>query len=250
MRSDEFMTIVSNQAAENNALDKMRKGLPLGLDMVDQVLLAQKREKPLTIRHTCVTGVGRSGFIRRLLITLSCLYEKNEACFFILSPSDEYGEMLRLKTLDATVPYIHTKEDLRLAVETLKELLRMRELGNGYPRLFVVLDGLDALPDCNKNGDLEEYRDIFDLLTRNSEVDIITGSDLIHSIFSGEPGAFVGVGNCLVTTREEGKADVTYVQDDFSLSLPSPMRYPTEPSLVETIIYFNSSFREFFGGEE
>ena len=249
MRSDELMMAVSKVSENNEGFAAMRKGLPLGLDMAEQVIVAQKREKPLTIRHTCVTGVGKGNFIRRLLITLSCLYEKNEACFFVLSPSVEYGEMLRLKAMDCTVPYIRNKEDLALAVETLKELLRMRAYGKGYPRLFLVLDGLDELSESNKNGDLEEYREIFDLLNRNDEVDVISGANLMHSIFSGEPGAFVGAGNCLVTTREEGKADVTYVQDDFSLTLPTPMRYPSEPSLVETVIYFNSISREFFGGE-
>ena len=250
MKSGDFMSIISNAGKDNETYECIRRGLPLGVDMVEQLILSQKREKPLTIRHTCVTGVGRSGFIRRLMITLSVLFNKTEACFFVLSPHNEYGEMLRLKALDVTVPYIRTKEDLALAVETLKELIRMREYSKGYPRLFLILDGLDELPDCNKNRDLEEYRDIFDLFNRNSDVEIISGSNLLHSIFSGEPGAFVGVGNCLVTTREEGKADVTYVQDDFSLSLPVPMHYPTEPSLVETIIYFNSVSREFFDGED
>lgn len=250
MKTEAFMTGISKLSADNEEFEKLRKGLPLGLDMADGILFAQKREKPLTFRHTAVAGVGRREFICRLLLTLSCLYEKNEACFFVLSPSNEYGELLRLKSMDATVPYIRNKEDLTLAVETLKELLRLREYGQGYPRLFLVLDGLESLPDCNKNNDFEEYREIFDLLNRKIDVDVISGIDLMHSIFSGYPGAFVGVGNCLVTTREEGKADVTYVQDDSSLSLPIPMCYPSEPSFVETVIYFNSLSHEFFGGGE
>ena len=56
-------------------------------------------------------------------------------------------------------------------------------------------------------------------------MDIITGVDLMQSIFSGYPGAFVGVGNALVTTREQGKADVTLVADDASLSLPVAIEY-------------------------
>ena len=60
------------------------------------------------------------------------------------------------------------------------------------------------------------------------------------SIFCGFPGACGGVGNCLVTTREVGKADVTYVGDDVALSMPVPMRYPSEPSIIETIIFLNS----------
>ena len=69
---------------------------------------------------------------------------------------------------------------------------------------------------------------------------MITGAELMRSIFSGYPGAFVGVGNCLVTTREEGVADVTYVQDNSSLSLPTVLHYPSMPSFTETVIYLNS----------
>jgi len=125
-------------------------------------------------------------------------------------------------------------------VETIKELLRMREYGNGYPRLFIVLDGLDDLPDCNVNGDLTEYRELFDLLMRKPDVELISGVDLGRSIFSGYPGAFLGIGNCLVTIREEGTADVTYVNDDSSMSLPAPITYPSEPTVMESVIYLNA----------
>lgn len=240
MRSDAFISSISALSGEDEKFEELKKGLPLGEDTVGNILISQKREKPLTVRDTCVTGVGRSGFIRRFLLTISCLYEKSEACFFILSPRQDYGDLLRLRNMDVTVPYIRTKSDLNLALDTLKELLRQRDYGKGYPHLFLVLDGLEELPDCNKNGDLEEYRQIFDFFVRRTDVDLICGADLMRSIFSGYPGAFVGVGNCLVTIREEGKADVTYVGDDASLSLPIPMRYPTEPAFMETIIYFNA----------
>ena len=240
MRSDAFITSVCGVSEDDARFEELKKGLPLGEDTVGNIVVAQKREKPLTVRHTCVTGPSRGEFIRRLLLTMSCLYEKSEATFFVLSPRTEYGELLRLRNMDVTVPYIRTKSDLSLALETLKELLSQRNYGKGYPHLFLVLDGLEALPDCNRNGDLEEYRDIFDILTRRTDVDVISGADLMQSIFRGYPGAFVGVGNCLVTTREEGKADVTYVGNDASLSLPAPMRYPTEPSFMETVIYFNA----------
>ncbi len=240
MRTEEFISAVSQSSKENEEFDKIRKGLPLGEDMSGHILLAQKREKPLTVRNTCVTGVGRTNFIRRLLITVSCLYEKGEACFFILSPRAEYGELLRLRSADITAPYINGKADLDQAVATLKELILMREAGKGYPRLFLVLDGLDELPECNQNGDFEEYRTLFELLMRKPDIDIICGLDLMKSIFAGYPGAFLGVGNCLITTREEGKADVTYVGDDGSLSMPQPIYYPNEPSVMESVIYLNA----------
>ena len=240
MKMDEFITSLSALAENDEKFEELRRGLPLGVDIVGNVVLSQKRERPLTVRHTCVTGVGRSVYIRRMLIAASCLYEKSEVCFFVISPRAEYGDLLRLRSIDVTVPYINTKSDLGLAVDTIKELLRQREYGNGYPRLILVLDGLEELPDCNANGDLEEYREIFDLFARRADVDVITGADLMKSIFSGYPGAFVGVGNCIVSLREEGKADVTYVDDDASLSLPTPMNYPAEPSITETVIFLNS----------
>ena len=240
MRSDAFISAVSAQAQSDEEFETLKKNLPIGEDAAGNTLFAQKRERPFTFRHTCVAGGGKSEFIRRLLITASCLYEREEACFFILSPMSEYGELLRLKSMDATVPYIRNKTDLALAVQTLKELLSQRATLRGCPHLFVVLDGLETLPDCNRNGDLEEYREIFDLFTRLSDVDVICGAELMKSIFSGEPGAFVGIGNCLITTREEGKADVTYVKEDGSMSLPTPVRYPYLPSLIETVIQINA----------
>jgi hypothetical protein len=240
MRTEELIKAISGQSTDNDRFEELKSGMPIGQDMSGNLVLAQKRVKPFTVRNTCVTGVGKTNFIRRMLITLSCLYEREEASFFVLSTSTDYGELIRLSSADFTVPYMRTKEDLTQAVSTLKELIRMREYGKGYPHLFVVMDGLDELPDCNKNGDLEEYRDVFELLMRKPDVDIICGADLGKSIFAGFPGAFLGIGNCLVTTRESGKADVTYVNDDSSLTLPLPIVYPNEPTVMESIIYLNA----------
>ncbi len=240
MRAEDFISTVSGMSREDERFEELKNGLPVGLDATDGVVLSQKRKRPYTLRNTCVTGVGRSNFIRRFLITVSCLYDRSEACFFIISPKTEYGELLRLKSMDVTVPYIRSKSDLDMAVLTIKELLSQRADGVGYPHLFIVLDGLEELEDCNRNGDLEEYREIFELFTRREDIDMVCGAELMRSIFSGYPGAFVGVGNCLVSLREEGKADVTYVNDDASLSLPIPVRYPSEPSVMETIIYLNA----------
>lgn len=244
MRLDEFISSVSGMSKSDEAFEQMKKGLPLGKDSVGNIVLAQKRQKTLTLRHTCIAGTSRSAFIRRMLITVSCLYERAEACFFILSPHTEYGELLRLRSMDVTVPYITNKKELALAVDTLRELLRQREYGVGYPHIFLVLDGLDSLPDANRNGDLEEYREIFDLFNRREDVDVISGADLTRTIFSGYPGAFLGIGNCLVSLREEGKADVTYVSDDASMSLPTPISYPSEPAVTESIIFLNSLPRD------
>ncbi len=240
MHSKEFISALSVLAAEDEKFEQMRKNLPLGVDSVGNIVYARRGETLYSSRHTCVTGGNKSGFLRRLLITLSCLYEKGEISFFVLSPNLDYGELLRMKSMDLTLPYIRAKSDFDQAIDALKELLRMREFGKGYPRLVVVLDGVENLEGCNRNGDLEEYRSLFELLARRENVDVLTGVELTKSIFSGYPGAFVGVGNCLVATREAGKADVTFVQEDASLTLPSPLTYPDEPSLTETVLFFNS----------
>ena len=240
MRSDEFIATLSAFATEEEKFEKMRNDLPLGIDSVENVVYAHKNEIPYSTRLTCVTGGGKAAFIKRLLITASCLYEKGDACFFVLSTNSDYGELLRLKSMDATVPYIQTQADFTAAIETLKALLLMRGQGKGYPRLFVVLDGVEALEGCNRNEDLEEQRNVIELLATREDVELILGVDLTKSIFSGYPGTFVGVGNCLVATRELGRADVTYVNDDASLTMPIPMSYPDAPSITETILFFNS----------
>ncbi len=244
MRSEEFIALLSNAAENEEKFDKMRKDVPLGVDSVDNVVYSHKHTRPYSTRFTCVTGGGKSAFVKRLLITVSCLYDRKDACFLILSPNVEYGEFLRLKSMDVTVPYIRTKSDLELALETLKQLLQEREGKRGYPRLFVVMDGIETLEGCNRNEDLEEYRETIDLLARKGDVELIAGVDLTKSIFSGYPGAFVGIGNCLVATREMGKADVTYVNDDATLTIPVPMGYPSAPSIMETILFFNAVSKE------
>ena len=121
MNTQEFMKALFLETEGNEKLEEYKKGLPIGRDENGNILLAQKRDKTLTVRNTCATGAGRTDFIRRLIITLSCLYEKDQACFFVLSPKTEYGDLIRLHSADVTVPYIRNKEDIDKAVETLKE---------------------------------------------------------------------------------------------------------------------------------
>ena len=239
MRSDEFISLLTENCKYEESLKKLRAGVPLGRDMADNTVLSQKHGRPY-FRHTCVTGGRRTAFIKRLIITLSCLYDKTEANFLVLSPRAEYGELLRLSCVDLTAPFVRLKSDLDQAKTCVKELLDMHEREKGCPRLIIVLDGLEDLSDCNKNGDLEEYRDFFELIARKENVEVISGAELMRSIFSGYPGAFVGVGNCLVTTQGNGKADITYVGEDSSLSMPTPIVFPDEPNITETVILLNS----------
>ena len=240
MRSEEFITSLTSFCKEEEDLQVLRQSLPLGKDVTDTLVLAQKQEKSFMFRHTCVTGVKRTAFIKRLICTLSCLYEKEEANFLILSPKREYGELLRLLHADITAPYLRDKADVEAGLTCVKELVSLHDRERGCPRLILIVDGLEEIEGCNRNGDLEEYRDFFDAVSRRKNIEIISGVELMRTIFSGYPGAFVGVGNCLVTTLEEGKADVTYVGEDSSLSMPTPIRFPDAPSITETVIYLNS----------
>lgn len=247
MKTDEYIYFLLEKSKTDK--EKFRRLTPLGKDLAENVVFSQTREKSLFFRHTCVTGVGRTAFIKRLLVALSFFYAKTEANFLIVSPRQDYGELIRLYGLDCTVPFIREKADLQSVETCVKELVSLHTRERGCPKLFLVLDGLEELDGCNKNGDLEEYRTFFDCIARQENIEVITGTDLIKTIFSGYPGAFVGVGNCLVTTQGNDKADVTFVQDDFSLSLPAPIRHPNEPSFTETVIWANSQQAKLQSGE-
>jgi len=240
MRAEEFISILSEKSGDETALKTLRNRVPLGIDALREVVYSQTREHPYTVKNTCVTGARRTTFIRKLLLTLSCLYEREEANFLILSPRAEYGELLKLQNADITAPFLREKADLDSAFACVKELVALYRQGTGFPKLILVMDGLEELEGSNTRGDLEEYREILEFLARETNVETIVGADLMKSIFSGDPGVFVGVGNCLVTTREEGRADVTYVGNDCSLSMPTVMEYPQTPPVTETVIFLNS----------
>ena len=240
MYAQEFITKLMEESKADDAVS-LREKTPLGVDAGGNIVFSQTEKQPFTMRHTCVTGARKTEFIKRLLLTLSRLYTSSEANFLILSPRLDYGELLRLAGADVTVPFVRNKEDLQSALQTVGELLAMYALGGkGYPKLYLVIDGIEEIDGCNQNSDLEEYFTFFEKVARNKNVEFITGAELMKSIFSGYPGAFVGVGNCLITTREEGKADVTYVGEDSTLSLPTAMEYPCAQSVMETVIALNA----------
>ena len=240
MRTDEFTATLFSRYGEDGQYENARKNIPMGLDASGNAVFARRADAPFSFRHVAVTGAYKTAFIRRLLLTLFRLYKETEVCFFVLSPKADYGELVRVNAMDVTVPYIRNKADFNEAILTLKSLLQFRDNGRGYPRLVLVLDGIEELENCNKNADLEEYRDVFELLIKRQDVDVVTGAELTKSIFSGYPSAFVGDGNCLVATREQGKADVTYFENGEATGLPLPITYPSMPSITETVLLLNS----------
>ena len=240
MRTEEYASALSERIKNEEGLLSLRAGTPLGVDSLGEIVFSQTAPHPFTVRCTCVTGLRRTSFIRRTIVALSCLYDKSEANFLVVSPRQEYGELLRLRSLDITVPFVRNIEDLQNAFACVKEIVDSFSRMQGQPKLFLVLDGLEEISGCNLNGDLEEYRNFFEMSARCKNIEIICGAELMKSIFSGNPGVFVGVGNSIVTTREDGVADLTYVRDDSSLSTPTAMRYPDSPSIIESIIYLNA----------
>ena len=206
-------------------LATLAKGVPLGENENGETVFSQTREKPFTVRHTCVSGENRTEYILSLIRVLNELYEKGRVSFLIVSPKTEYSSLLTFG-VDATLPFVREKADLTAIKNCVCSLVELQTREKNCPRLVLVMDGLESVVGCNESGDLAEYRETFSILARRENVDIITGVELMQSIFSGYPGAFVGVGNTLVSTRENGKADVTQVLDDSSLSLPVAINTP------------------------
>ena len=239
MRTDEFIKRLSEISKENESeFERLRTGIPIGEDDAQNVALARGETDLARCHHTCVTGSSRTEFIRRVVFTLSCIYDKSEIAFLIVSPNMAYGELLKLKNADVTVPFIRDGKDLALVLETVKTLARARVTQRFSQRLFVVLDGLEDLPDDTKQGTFEIYRPFLEAVG-TSGVEIITGVELRNSIYAGYPGVFVGVGNALITPDADGNADVTFVALDGSMGLPKKITYPSIPTVRECIEYFN-----------
>ncbi len=240
MRTEAFITALEN-VRENDPerFEKIMKNLPLGGDDDGRIVVARENDRNGRANHLCVTGSCRGEFIRRVLVTLAALYGKKNFCALVLSPDENYARLLSLQCADITVPYVRSKEDIDGGLAVLKSLIAMRKENGAkkYPRLVVVLDGLETLSD--DDGQLKAYKPFFESTVKTG-IDVITGVDLLKSIYSGYPGAFVDIGNCLVTADGVGKTDVTYVGDDSALSLPTALNYPSEPTLLETVEELNA----------
>ena len=89
MRSETFISTLSAYGKEEKKFEKMRQVLPLGEDAVGNIAYAHKNAVVCVSRLTCVTGGLKTAFIHRLLITASCLYDKSEICFFVISPNND-----------------------------------------------------------------------------------------------------------------------------------------------------------------
>lgn len=240
MHVEQWIQMLSKiSTADEEAFLSLRDRIPLGANSDGGIVTAYTAPKKGRLRHLCVTGVARTEFLKGLIVGLSCLYQREEISFFILSPKFDYTQLLSLSSADITLPFVRTYEDCTSALETVKELVRMRQFSSArYPRLVLVLDGLEGIYP-QKDDMLDAYKPFMeDLLA--ADVDMFTGADLLGTIFSGYPGAFVGVGNCLITADECENADVTYVGEDCSLSKPTSFSPSVSTSIDEAITLLNS----------
>jgi hypothetical protein len=234
MNTQDFINALSMAAEEDGfVFDDLRARLPLGLDSENNIVVAGQREVLFT--HACVTGRGRTEFIRRLILTLSCLYDKSKANFVVISPKRDYFELLRLTRSNVVAPLIDNMDGAIKGLEFARsQAINYAKTGENYGKLFLVLDGLETL----SNGSFDCYLPFFNLAHAYG-VDIITGVDLIGSLFENRPQDFIGVGNSLISVSAIDKADVVYAQKNGVLTLPISVRFPSEPSVAETLSYVN-----------
>lgn len=238
MRTDEWIShIAVLSTADIERFHALREAMPLG-DADGDVVTAHREVAPERYHHTCVTGATKTEFISRLILTLSGTYQKTEASFLLVSPDMSYGRFMRLQGADVTVPFINGQSDVDAVLKTIETLAQMRQGKARTPKLFVVVDGIEGFVAEEKRATLECYRPFLEAVG-TSGIELITGVDLAQTIFAGYPGAFVGVGNCLVTPTLGGEADVTYVNVDGTMSPPKSFVYPSMPTVAESIAILN-----------
>lgn len=244
MRVREFLSLLSETAAKNQyRFEAFRSRMPLGFYGNGEIAAAHRDEKTGRRRAVWITGEKRRAVLASLILATSCLYDEGEACFFILSPSLEYGKLLSVSGADISAPYIRNAEDFTLAVEQISSLCAMRRMKTGYPKLFVVCDGLEEIPSLAENDVTDPYLRLADTLAF-CDSELLVSIDLSKSRFSGFPGAAAGIGNCVISCKGEGKADITQVEKDSSLGLPREADCPFEEDLSLAVREWNSLFGE------
>lgn len=236
MKINDFISELSAVADMNShRFEKIRTCVPLGKDAFGEIKTAHG-ENVVRYHHICVSGENRTEFILRTVVVESCLYDRPETAFLILSPNPVYGKLAFLKTSDFSVPYIRDGKDFDFALDAIRSLLQTRAVAGAGYRLFIVADGLEKIVACSDP--TEPYLKILEAV-ENTDTEVITGLDFSNSAVYSYPGAFVGIGNCLVSVKSQTKADVTGVENDSSLSLPKEIEFPSEPSVEEAVEFLN-----------
>ena len=233
MTTEEFFKELANVANNNPFIfDDLRARLPLGLDNENRIVAAGQREAVCT--HVCVTGVGRTEFIRRFALAIAGAYDCGQVNFVVVSPKREYAELLRLTRANVVAPLIDGLSGVWQALDFARAQAALRLNGGNekYGKLFFLLDGLETLA----NGRFDVYLPFFNL-AQSYGVDVVTGVDLLGSVFEERPQDFVGGENCLVTVTNAGKADVVFSKRDGGLTLPATFFYPDEPNFADALAF-------------
>ena len=235
MKTEEFLTRIKGEnRVDPERFEDLRARLPLGEYSDGEYVLAHLERDEERYHHTCITGAMRAEFISRLVLTLSGLYQKSEAVFFIVSPNLYYGQLMKLAAADVIVPFLTSARDIPPILQAVRNLAGQRQGKKTRAKTFLVLDGLELLEEEGKRTALDCYRPFFEAVG-SSGIEIITGVDLAKTIFAGYPAAFVGLGNCLVAPSVGGEMDITYVRIDGSMTLPKKCTYPALPTVSECI---------------
>ena len=235
MKTEEFLTRIKGESRIGpERFEELRARLPLGEYADGEYVLSHSINDVERYHHTCITGAMRAEFISRLVLTLSGLYQKSEAVFFIVSPNLYYGQLMKLATADVIVPFLTSERDIPPILQTVRSLASQRDGKKTRAKTFLILDGLELLEEDDKRAALDCYRPFFEAVG-TSGIEIITGVDLAKTIFAGYPAAFVGIGNCLVAPSVGGEMDITYVKIDGSMTLPKKCTYPSLPTVAECI---------------
>ena len=107
MQAKEWITLLKNSETEG-AFSLSQ--LPLGWDSEGRALLSHTQNRQDRYYHTCVTGKEKTQFILNTVASLLSAYGEGQLSVLVLSPKSEYGNLLRLKGADVTVPYLRTEK--------------------------------------------------------------------------------------------------------------------------------------------
>ena len=221
MRSQEWIDTLQRLQEEGLSLSQV----PLGWDKEKNPIFSHRKNRPDRYCHTCVTGACRTSFLRDTVCALLEAYGVGGARVLVLSPKREYLQLLSAKGVDVLVPYIGVESQFEKMKAFVLSEVEARKQNARLPRLFIVIDGLESLPFLPKDNAFTYLRKLIADLSGGAE--ILTAVNFKGSIFDGFEGAFVGVGNSLISADSLGKADVAYVGDDCQLDFPQAITYPT-----------------------
>ena len=244
MKIEEWIEKLSDEARKNvYRFERIRECIPLGLFSGGEIALSHREQRPERYHFTFVTGQDGTEFIRRLAVVLACLYDFSEAQFLLLSPRAEFSPLLKLENADINALYLSSAADFEVAIQGIESLVSMRKTGVGYPKLFVFAEGLEEIEGLCPNDPTDPYIRLKEALG-TSVCELVVSADLKDSRYFTFPGALIGIGNCLISTKEEKKADLTYVSSDSSLCAPREICYPSDGMIEESVRFMDSLGKE------